>query len=510
MSQGNVYKPRYKVAFQSKSKIWPYKSSRLRRFFNIRGRKLVRRGYFKRYVVVFNNMKWTVARRYIRPAMRRRNALRRRFRDSFYNKQQLRLFHGKFKEQAFRKFFKRYLISTVDRNRSFFAALERRVDIFFFRMRLLPTIFACHQYIHHYGILINRKVEHSPNALLSAGSIVSIQKEHWKPLFWYLYDRLYYRVYGKEISTKRKYTLLKKKTWWIRKRIRKYRWLFELRKKQLALNILTLKRQKRFLSFFIVFLNKILNLSTIVDNKKQNNTAFSAKYERVSFFLQKTLIKMKKLFIAYNLIFSIQRKSSRLYKKRLRKVFNLYPFKLRKLYSKIIYFTGSILIVYFQLYSCFTQLKLEELRFYSFLLPGFKGNRNKNEIKDFVNKEQKLLILRFALLKKKITKYYSFFLRKTLRKHKLRSFYKYVPRLNRSIPKSNVLTYFLVNRRYKKMRRLRNPRLKSVHWAIPRYMQVDFRTLRAVLLYPPVSSEIHHSFKCSLSKISAFYKSLAL
>lgn len=172
---------------------------------------------------------------------------------------------------------------------------------------------------------------------------------------------------------------------------------------------------------------------------------------------------MKKLFIAYNLIFSIQRKSSRLYKKRLRKVFNLYPFKLRKLYSKIIYFTGSILIVYFQLYSCFTQLKLEELRFYSFLLPGFKGNRNKNEIKDFVNKEQKLLILRFALLKKKITKYYSFFLRKTLRKHKLRSFYKYVPRLNRSIPKSNVLTYFLVNRRYKKMRRLRNPRLKSVH-----------------------------------------------
>lgn len=110
--------------------------------------------------------------------MRRRNALRRRFRDSFYNKQQLRLFHGKFKEQAFRKFFKRYLISTVDRNRSFFAALERRVDIFFFRMRLLPTIFACHQYIHHYGILINRKVEHSPNALLSAGSIVSIQKEH--------------------------------------------------------------------------------------------------------------------------------------------------------------------------------------------------------------------------------------------------------------------------------------------------------------------------------------------
>jgi len=57
MARTNVYKPRYKVAFQAKSKIWPYKNSRLRRFFNIRGRKLVRRGFFKRHVLVFNNMK---------------------------------------------------------------------------------------------------------------------------------------------------------------------------------------------------------------------------------------------------------------------------------------------------------------------------------------------------------------------------------------------------------------------------------------------------------------------
>jgi ribosomal protein S4 len=110
--------------------------------------------------------------------MRRRKANKRRYRDAFYNKQQLRLFHGKIKEQAFRKFFRRHLIHTVNRNQSFFAALERRVDIFFFRMRLLPTIFACHQYIHHHGILINRRVEHSPNALLSTGDIVSIQRQH--------------------------------------------------------------------------------------------------------------------------------------------------------------------------------------------------------------------------------------------------------------------------------------------------------------------------------------------
>ena len=211
MVQRNIYKPRYKVAFQAKNKIWPYKSSRLRRFFNIRGRKIVRRGFFKRFVVVFNNMKWTIARRNIRPAMRRRRANRRRFRDAFYNKQQLRLFHGKIKEHSFRKIFQRFLIHGVNRNKTFFTVLERRIDVFFFRLRVFPTIFSCHQYIHHHGLLINNKLEHSPNALILPGDIVTVVSKHWKPIFWYIHDRLYYRVYGKHVALKRNFTLLKKK-----------------------------------------------------------------------------------------------------------------------------------------------------------------------------------------------------------------------------------------------------------------------------------------------------------
>jgi hypothetical protein len=57
MKNKNVYKPRYKIAFQAKSKNFIYKNCRMRRFFNIRGRKIQRRGYFKRIVLVFNNMK---------------------------------------------------------------------------------------------------------------------------------------------------------------------------------------------------------------------------------------------------------------------------------------------------------------------------------------------------------------------------------------------------------------------------------------------------------------------
>lgn len=500
MSQGNVYKPRYKIAFQAKSKIWPYKSSRLRRFFNIRGKKLVRRGFFKRHVVVFNNMKWTIARRYIRPAMRRRKANKRRYRDAFYNKQQLRLFHGKIKEQAFRKFFRRHLIQTVNRNQSFFAALERRVDIFFFRMRLLPTIFACHQYVHHHGILINRRIEHSPNALLSTGDIVSIQRQHWKPLFWYMHDRLFYRVYGKEVSLKRKYTLIKKKTWAIRRWLKKDDWIYNLRKKWLFLNNLLLSRRKKFLLFFEWFLVK---LESFLENKSK----FNRKVEKT---VRETFKRLQNLYFSYNKLFFRQLKANFLRKKYARKIFTTHPFKLRYVYKQLFYTLGTIFNLYLRYTSLHTKLKLEEFRFYSILLSGFKGKKTKKKFKKIIALKEKFLVLKFIILRKKVIKYYALFIRKMLKKSTQRSFYKYVPRLKRSIPKGNVLTYFLINRRYKKARRLRIPRLNPVHWAIPRYMHVDFRTMRAVLLYPPKPNEVYYSFKCSLTKISAFYKSLGL
>lgn len=501
MSQGNVYKPRYKIAFQAKSKIWPYKSSRLRRFFNIRGRKLVRRGFFKRHVIVFNNMKWTIARRYIRPAMRRRKANKRRYRDAFYNKQQLRLFHGKIKEQAFRKFFRRHLIHTVNRNQSFFAGLERRVDIFFFRMRLLPTIFACHQYIHHHGILINRRVEHSPNALLNTGDIVAIQRQHWEPVFWYMHDRLFFRVYGKEISLKRKYTLIKKKTWAIRRWLKKGEWFYNLRKKWLFLNNLLLSRRKKFLLFFEWFLDKLETF--LLDNKFK----FNKKVEKI---VTETFKRLQKLYFSYNKLFFRQLKANLLRKKYARKIFMAHPFKMRHVYKQLFYTLGTNFNLYLRYSSLHTKLKLEEFRFYSLLLSGFEGRKTKKKFKKIIALKESFLVFKYTILRKKVIKYYALFLRKVLKKYTQRSFYKYVPRLKRVIPKGHVLTYFLINRRYKKARRLRIPRLKTVHWAIPRYMHVDFRTMRAVLLYPPKPNEVYYSFKCSLTKISAFYKSLGL
>ncbi len=57
MSQKNIYKPRYTIAYIAKSKVWPYKNSYLRRFYALRARRLRRGGLFSRCVLVATTMK---------------------------------------------------------------------------------------------------------------------------------------------------------------------------------------------------------------------------------------------------------------------------------------------------------------------------------------------------------------------------------------------------------------------------------------------------------------------
>jgi len=217
----NVYKPRFKIAFQAKSKIWAYKNSRLRHFFSIRGRRLFRGGFFRRNVIVANTLKWTVTRRYIKPYSRRIRARRgkSRYRNTFYLKQQLRHFYGKLTEVAFRSIYKTHLLNTFDRNRSFFGSLEQRADMFLFRMRLLPTIYACNQYIHHQGLLINfKRIEKCPSTLIRIGHTISLPKIYWDSMANYMLYRVYYRVYGKLQLKKRLFRVIKRKVIWLSSR----------------------------------------------------------------------------------------------------------------------------------------------------------------------------------------------------------------------------------------------------------------------------------------------------
>lgn len=141
-------------------------------------------------MLVATSIKWLAVRRSRRPArvssgIRRIKSasdnktafgrpLKQRYRDRFYAKQQLRLFHGEIKETVFRNFFKTHLKSVAVRTKSFFAGLESRLDIILFRIRLLPTIFACRQFINHQGLEVNSVIQKSPRSLVSTGDRVSL------------------------------------------------------------------------------------------------------------------------------------------------------------------------------------------------------------------------------------------------------------------------------------------------------------------------------------------------
>jgi hypothetical protein len=97
-----------------------------------------------------------------------------KYRDRFYKKQQVRYFYGKIKENAFRNLFRNHRLSVSTRSHSFFSILESRLDIIFFRIRFLPTIFACHQYIHYQGLEVNGQLEFSPRANVRVGDMISV------------------------------------------------------------------------------------------------------------------------------------------------------------------------------------------------------------------------------------------------------------------------------------------------------------------------------------------------
>jgi ribosomal protein S4 len=478
-AQKNVYKPRYKIAYQAKSKVWPYKNSRLRGFYSIRGRRLIRRGLYRRYFMVMSSMKWTIARRLIRPYMRRSRAAKRRFRDVFYTKQQLRRFYGKVKENAFRNFFRNHLGSTMVRNRSFFAALERRLDMVVFRMRLLPTIFAAHQLIHHHGVLINGGLVKSPNTNVRIGDIVAIQRPQWQALYWDLYYRAYWRRWGLYIMRRRQYGLLKKKLLWVR-RMRQF----------FRLNL----RLKRHLFKTQQLLNTLGILLQSLRNQilYQNNSVSTAIRETTLRSLDNLSYQHRMLLIAERRLMGFSRSelSASAYQNYFSNLLSL--FSVNRGLSK-----SAMLLV--------LRAKLLELEYH-----GRQVSSSELYSKDNVTRlwrdRMKELINGHRLWSRQFDHLYRNILRLRLR----RLFYSTSELQSENKARPRPLLYFFARRRSKEERRRRLSRLKPVHWYIPSYMLFDFRTLRAVIVEAPRQEQIIYSFRCSLTKIHSFYRSMGL
>ena len=522
----NIYKPRYKITFLSKSKVWSYKDSRLRRFFNIRGRKLVRRGLFKRYVLVFNNMKWTIARRYIRPYMRRRSAVKRRYKIAFYNKQQLRHFYGKFREEAFRNFFKKHLTGVNMRNSSYYSALERRADMFLFRTRLLPTIYAARQFIHHQGIELNGRTEKSSNALVRPGSLLSFSSKYWNTFADLLEDRIYFRLYGIEVWEKRAFTRLKKKVRWLarlnRRKIKKdfilIKKLIFLRKKikpqfkcfvQNYLNKITLWEIKRFNKIKEIQSNAnfLKDLDVFITGISDIRSEIALLWEELN-KLKLNFLNSRKTAIKNN----IKWKKSNI-------VSSLNTWKLSQ--AKFFSLLSTIISLYRRIILVFSRAKLLELEYkLSFIKNCLNAEIYFSEEEKLITKslleksyvhilkKKQYLEVKTKLTLNKIQKIVEPIIRRRIRYRRWWSKRDFDSK--KKTVKRNALYYFLIYRRFKASKQLSTPRLKSIHWYIPPYIYFDFRTIKAVFLHNPLPEEIQYSFKCSLSKIHSFYRSRGL
>ena len=405
------------------------------------------------------------------PYIKTKNRFKFQYRNLFFNKQQLKNFYGGIQEYKIRNIFKKtWNVNLFYRRNIFIGALEQRINIVLFRMRLLPTIFSCTQFILHKGIYANDTLITLPSYRVKIGEIISIPEDQWFIFYKFLYERLYNRYFGETFLIWRKeYTLRK---------IQYYR----LKNKKFYIKNLRLFKKYRLNKKRFFYLNKIVKKLLIKYKKKLKNTELNSSQKHllhkhfkciyfINIYIEKFL-KTPLLKIQKNLK-KLRRWSSKLYYKNLHFIFyRLYHVEnfLKRIHRFLIKFLSA----------AFYDKKIEFLA--NFIEKDDFKNLRKNYKKDLVlqlawyNSYKKLLFLK----------------PKTI---------KYTKRL----------FYLLKQLKYRKKKKsIFKNWCPQTHWYVPQYLEVDYKTLRSVFIYHPESHEVVYGFSCSFNKIISFYKERAL
>ena len=97
------------------------------------------------------------------------------------------------------------------------------------------------------------------------------------------------------------------------------------------------------------------------------------------------------------------------------------------------------------------------------------------------------------------------------RKAALPSAFRYINKSKAAVTnftfKRNKLLRFYFKKYKKSVQKTKRIRLKGVHFYIPSYLQMDFRTLRAIKIQSASQEDIYYPFRISLSKRYSFYHS---
>jgi ribosomal protein S4 len=451
---------KYRICFQTKNKVWIYKNSRLRNFYKIRSKMVLKTGRRARKFLITKNMKWTVARRQMVPYFRKTRKSVYSYKRLFFTKQQLKNFYGRLKEYQMRNFFKQtWNKANFFRSNIFIGSLEQRVSVVLYRMRLLPTIFACNQLVQHKGILVNNQLISYLYYRVNLGDIVSIPKDYWFIFYQFLYEKLRIRFLGEGYAAYRRNVVVKKLQHYFMRYRENYFKNFNL----INYQSLQLKKYLFFNNFFKTFFIQ-LNKSHI----EQKNIFW---FKLIYWLFQNNIEKLLKN-VSFNL------KNLRLWGRQN----NYYT------HSRIIWYSLNLINLNFKKIN----LLIQEFFFN-------KVNLTKNL--DYLNFKKETLINNFLKKKHTIQRYSIFFYKAVWRKRK--SFFPQV--------KSRYLLWLLRNLKYKKSRKNFFKQFrKNLLWYTPKYLEIDYNTLRTTFVYYPKINEIFFAFPCSFKKIISFYKERAL
>ncbi len=486
-------KSRYKICFQTQNKVWIYKNSRLRNFYKIRGKVVLLQGKIAKKFLITKNMKWTVVRRKMVPYIRTKNRFRFNYKNLFYTKQQLKNFYGGLREYKLRNIFKKtWNVELFYRRNIFIGALEQRLNMVLFRMRLLPTIYSSTQYIMHKGIYVNNELITLPSYRVRIGAIVSIPQEQWFIFYKFLYERICNRFFGQCLLIWRKDFTLKK--------IQFYR----LKTKKLFI------KNFKFFTKYNLWKKKSKNLKKILKKiqkqylNKLNNLKKQKGILPLNLFIKKKIFYKKFFNIFLYLRFYLNKiifKNLKKLKKNLK--------KLRRWASK--YYLKNIRFFFYR----FFFLKYFLVKFKRFLIFLIQKGIYQNKIISLQNRNQILnLQTKYNLLQLKKAYQNSLKIFKkevSLQRYWYINYKKYLYLKPKAFRYKKRLYYLIKQLKYKKRKKkMFKQWCAKPHWYTPKYLEVDYQTLRSIFVYYPEAHEVVYGFPCSFNKIIAFYKERSL
>lgn len=480
-----VFRPKLKICYKTNNKIWFNKNSKFIYFYNFRRRiPLKRNRFFKRFFLKSKNIKWTLTRRFMywgalnKITYKKKKRINKSkyniYKDSLHSKQQLKKFYGKLKEKQILKYFiKSWYSNKKWKQLNFFFSMERRLDVILYRLRFLPTIYSCNQYITYNGLCVNNTLKKRPNLKINIGDIISFPSfYHWLLFFVLHKDKLEHRLLGH--------------------RINKNRDLFKFKKTFIKLlKYLKFKKFKRFSNKIeYQFLHKrILNKI-----KKKNTLNF---YKDSFFFSCKTYYGN----INYWLIKRI--KSEPLH--------NVKNFMVKKNFQK---------------FNFFQKIKVNKIKkLYKFLKKKIHKKKKRGIRYLNLNKKNKAYKKKKKIYKKFLSNsfsYYNFSNIKFLQQYDLRNNFLNMYNIYNFLKnkkKNDLLLYkYLKFLYFNKLKDKKKTNQKSIFYKskegflynhffyIPSYYEVDFYTLRFGIFQIPHKDEIFYSFNCSLTNLISFYK----